>query len=333
MTDVNLAGKKIILIAPVFFGYQKKIKAELEAMGAQVFFHGDRPSERISVKALSRLFPKLIWKYSDTVFTRWMTEHTIKNCDYVFVIKGESVSPSLIMKLRLLNPHAKFIHYQWDSLANVKHAESKLYLFDHVSSFDPGDCARLPFMDYQPTFFCDEDRTSRSNLSDGWVLFVGTINGDRPRALANILRTTDGRINFDYSLFARSRIELAIRRLTDRSFRVIDSGRIVFKPVTGEEIHRRLKRCVAVLDIQHEKQSGLTLRTFEALAAGKKLITTNSEIAKHGFFDPSIICIIDRQNPEIPEDFLKPCTHEMPDVFFLHYSLRGWLERIFQKIQ
>ena len=41
---------------------------------------------------------------------------------------------------------------------------------------------------------------------------------------------------------------------------------------------------VSVLDINHLDQSGLTIRTFEALGAGKKIITTNSEIKKYPFY-------------------------------------------------
>ncbi len=301
-------------------------------MGAKVFFHSDRLSERIFVKAISRLIPRLLWQYSSIVFSRWLRENNIRNCDVVFVIKGEGLSPSFIREMKILNPRAWFVHYQWDSLTNVKNSESKLGLFDYVASFDPRDCEKHSSIEYQPTFFCNEVRPFQSDLSVSGLLFVGTINGDRPRVLANILRTTGGKINFDYSLFARSRIELAIRWFTDRSFRVIDSSRIVFKPVTREEIQRRTGKCVAVLDIQHNNQSGLTLRTFETLLAGKKLITTNSAISSHDFYDPSIICIIDRNDPIIPSDFFKSLPYCMPDEFYKRYSLRGWLERIFQKM-
>ena len=40
------------------------------------------------------------------------------------------------------------------------------------------------------------------------------------------------------------------------------------------------KESEVILDINHPGQNGLTMRTFEALGAGKKLITTNTEIKK-----------------------------------------------------
>lgn len=329
---MNLTGKNVIFFCPKFFGYELKIKSELEGMGASVFFHSDRGGEGLLIKVLTRLYPKLVWMFSDFIFTKWLKKQSIKKCDIIFIVKGEGISPGFIKKLRFRYPHARFIHYQWDSLANVRHSESKLGLFDHVASFDPDDCQRLSFIDYQPTFFSREVKPFlEKSLSDS-LFFVGTLNCDRPRVVANIIRAIGGRIKFDYSLFVRSRIELLLRKIFDRSFKTIDEQRLVHKPITAEEINHRMDNCGAVLDIHNHNQSGLTQRTFDTLAAGKKIITTNRAIARHDFYDPNRMCIIDRSNPEIPDDFMGGLSHKLPDYFYQKYSLRGWLERVFKTI-
>jgi hypothetical protein len=38
-----LENKKVLYVAPVFFGYENEIKGELERQGAQVTFLLDRP--------------------------------------------------------------------------------------------------------------------------------------------------------------------------------------------------------------------------------------------------------------------------------------------------
>ncbi|WP_301103003.1 hypothetical protein [Propionivibrio sp.] len=331
MADMNLIGKNIIFFCPKFFGYEIKIKSDLESMGATVFYHSDRAGEGLLIKILTRRYPKLVWILSDFIFTRWLNKKTIEKCDIVFIVKGEGVSPNFIKKLRLRYPDAQFIHYQWDSIANVRHSESKLKLFDHVASFDLEDCQRLSFIDYQPTFFSCEIKSVQDKLQSESLLFVGTLNGDRPRVIANIIKTIGNEIQFDYSLFVRSRLELLLRKIFDPSFKVIDEHRLVYEPITAEEINRRMANCGAVLDIQNHNQSGLTLRTFDALVTGKKIITTNHAIATHDFYDSNRICIIDRDNPKVPDSFMTSQLNKLPDYFIKKYSLRGWLERVFKK--
>jgi hypothetical protein len=326
---MNLIDKNILLFSPKTFGYEKKIKSELESMGATVFYHSDRAGEGFLVKVLTRLNPKLLWIFSNFVFTRWLNKQLLKRCDIVFILKGEGLSPRFIKTLRLRYPLAQFIHYQWDSLDNVRHSHEKLGLFDHIASFDLDDCQRLPFIDYQPTFFtCEVKPIPNSSPTSSSLFFVGTLNGDRPRVVATIIRALDKKIQFDYSLFVRSRLELLLRKILDRSFRVIDEQRLVFRPISAEEMGHRMDNCGAVLDIQNHHQSGFTLRTLDALAAGKKLITTNRSIRNFEFYDENRICIVDRNDPKIPDGFMDIIPHQLPDCFYKKYSMRGWLERV-----
>jgi spore maturation protein CgeB len=95
--------------------------------------------------------------------------------------------------------------------------------------------------------------------------------------------------------------------------------------MSAETISQHYNECVAVLDIEHPNQSGLTMRTFEVIASGKKLITTNKKIVEHDFFDPARICVIDRNNPDVPDIFLKESIPVLSEEFIAHYSLRGWI--------
>ena len=60
-----------------------------------------------------------------------------------------------------------------------------------------------------------------------------------------------------------------------------------------------------VLDTDMQVQAGPTPRLIWALAQGKKVITTNSNIINMPFYDPNRILVIDRKNPIIDIDFLK----------------------------
>jgi len=84
-----------------------------------------------------------------------------------------------------------------------------------------------------------------------------------------------------------------------------------------------------ILDINHPKQSGLTMRTFEALGAGKKLITTNAEIKKYSFYNEDNICIIDRDKPELNVEFFKTPFIPIDQPLLNDMSIVGWIGELF----
>ena len=67
------------------------------------------------------------------------------------------------------------------------------------------------------------------------------------------------------------------------------------------------------------------MRTFEVLASGKKLITTNASITDEPFFDPQRIRVIDRKNPYIPTSFVNAVIPAMSEDFLNRYDLRSWV--------
>jgi hypothetical protein len=78
----------------------------------------------------------------------------------------------------------------------------------------------------------------------------------------------------------------------------------VFSKLGRADVMNLMTRTRAVVDIEHEKQSGLTMRTIETLGAARKLATTNPHIARYDFYTPKNIAILDRRAPRIPDGFL-----------------------------
>lgn len=325
MSNLDLNGQQILFIAPRFFGYEKHIADAMTARGAAVHFCSDNPSENAWGKAALRLFPKLAWIFADRIHRAWLDRIELHHCDVVFIVKGEAVSPAFLNLLHQRYPRARFVLYLYDSIANVKHTDKKLASFDSVFSFDPADCKSYPAMRYRPLFFINQYRNNGREQSACGLFFFGTLNGDRPKVLARIIGELHKDIRFDFGLYVRSKIELVLRRLTDSSIGQIRSDRFVYKAMPADEIMRRMTACNCVLDIEHPKQTGLTMRTFEVLASGKKLITTNQSVRDAPFFDASNICVIDRMNPVIPKDFVHGPCKPMPPSFFENYSLESWL--------
>jgi len=328
MTDLPLGGKRILFFSPKFFGYEKEILHEMEKMGAKVVFHSHLPSEHPWIKGLFRLFPKIAWFFSDIFFFSWLEKCHLQSFDLILIVKGEGLSPKFIESLRKRYLSAHIVIYLWDSTLNCKHVELKYPYIDEIFSFDPVDCDRITRFKYRPLFFLNKYLNEANSPSGHGLFFIGTLNGDRPKVICRFLESLKQEVLFDYWLFVRSKIELILRKCFDPYLRKLDSTRLLFIPMPAETTVLHLKDCAAVLDMEHPKQNGLTMRTFEVIASGKKLITTNKFIKDHDFYDPSRICVIDRNNPSIPVDFLKSEVAPLSIEFTSKYSLRGWIMEI-----
>ena len=87
----------------------------------------------------------------------------------------------------------------------------------------------------------------------------------------------------------------------------------------------------AIFDIEHPLQRGLTIRSIEALGAGKKLITTNKSIVEEDFYNPKNIYILDRESLlEIPLSFFDSPFQPIAEDIYYKYSISGWIDEIFQ---
>jgi len=327
----DLKGKKIVFIGPETFDYEKEICAGLERAGAEVTYRSDKPGKSVLLKTLLRLYPGCVFLYADRVFARWLANHGPRECDIVFIIKGEGLSPRFLDILKSRYRNATFVLYLWDSIKNIRGIGEKLSKFDHVFSFDPADCRNRPDFRYRPLFFLDRYRNSNSQNEEksNLCFFLGTLNGDRASVISKITRSLPDGVLFDYWLFVRSKWELLLRQPFDASLRTLERVRLLEAPMSSTAIAGHFKKSAAVVDIEHPDQVGLTMRTFEVLAAGKKLITTNRSIQEHDFYEATRIRVINRNNPEIDVQFVFGETAPLPESFFNRYSLNGWLGEVF----
>src|SRR5437879_12342118 len=94
--DKFFTGKRILFIAPKFFGYEKEIKSRLESLGAHVDFYDDRPSNSAFSKIAIRLMPMLQRRRIRDYFSA-IVESSAVDYDFVFIIKMECM-PSDILR-------------------------------------------------------------------------------------------------------------------------------------------------------------------------------------------------------------------------------------------
>jgi hypothetical protein len=102
--------------------------------------------------------------------------------------------------------------------------------------------------------------------------------------------------------------------------------KIKTKLLSLSEACKIIHQSFSILDITDINQTGYTYRSIDAIAAGKKLITTNPFIQYEKFYDARNILIIDRNNPNIDSGFFET---PFVETDIKNYSLDNWIQKIF----
>ncbi|PKP23308.1 MAG: hypothetical protein CVU05_00225 [Bacteroidetes bacterium HGW-Bacteroidetes-21] len=310
-----LQNKKILFFCYPFRKYNLHIIDELKKMGADVTYFSDSPDYMLFRKSPSSIKKIIINLYNKHL----LNEIREKRFDFVFVIKGEYLSNIFLEKIRLLNPDSKFILYLWDSSTNYNYSD-KLVCFDQKLSFDRLDCEKYKDLTYLPLFYIDTFKKKKTyNLIYDLFSIGGGVYYRKPILKNLIANLNNPDIKCMFYLLSKKDFILGFLK-KEKYFRYL------FLPISHNKFIEKLFESTAIVDIQHEKQAGLTMRTIEVLASGKKLITTNNHIKEESFYNENNICVINRENPIIPANFLK---RKMTPVDMSNYTLHSFLTNIF----
>ena len=326
-----LQGKRILFFSAHLFGYQNDIRLAMESVGAIVDYYDERPANNFLVKGVIRINRNLLAGYINHYYNKIIKETLQKEYDYVFFIKGESISASNVRRLKQFHPEANFIIYHWDSIANNSNAQNLLPYFDRVFSFDKIDCERLG-LHFLPLFYTPDyanipyyDKEIKYDM-----LFVGTTHSDRYKLVKRIEEQIIkmGGLCLTWFYFP-SKILYYKMKIQNSYLRQIPVHTFHFKPMSKELLLQLYAGSRIIIDVQHPKQTGLTMRCIETLGAKRKLITTNYYITEYDFYNPDNILVVDRNLPYVPEKFLNEPYRDTPKEIYESYSIKTWLSSIF----
>ena len=326
-----VSGKRVLFFAPKFFGYEKKIAEKLKELGAIVDAYDERPGNSFITKSLLRLYSKGITNTTKLYYKKIVSGIKNNHYDYVFIVNLEAMNEDIISNLRSTFKTAVFILYMWDSSQNKKSLTRVYSLFDHCYTFDRFDADNIPGFKFRPLFYIDSYSHLPKVEKKYDLSFIGTAHGDRSFIVKKIhAQMEQTGLTFYYYLYLHNVILYFFLRLKNPKLRQISSYReYSFKPLSESEVVDIIASSYAVLDIQHGKQTGLTMRTLEILGAEKKFITTNVDIVNYDFYHHNNILIINRDNPIIDKGFLKTSYKTLPPEIKFKYSIEGWLREVF----
>lgn len=330
MTELT---SRLLFISPSFFGYEQSIRTALEESGHQVDFIDERPSNSALARALVRLNPRLIGSMVDRHYRQALARFGAVRYQHIVLIKGEVVPEWFLRELRRRNSTATFTFYTFDSVSNSPNCLKLLPHFDRSYSFDYADVAANDALGYLPLFFAPEfdlDGQASAAASRPYELsFIGTLHSERYRAVNDLFRHFRSTYKFFY---VQARWYYYFSRFVSRSMKDVRRQDVSFDKLSRREVAERFRQSQGVFDLQRTGQSGLTMRTFEVLASGAVLVTTNAQVRREPVFDPDWVVIL--ENPADPhaaervaaamERRVEGCR--APGIE--QYSLARWVDRL-----
>ncbi len=244
-----------------------------------------------------------------------------KKFDYCLVIRGELIPEFVINHARSISK--KMVDYQLDGLSVSSKILDYQKYFDRIFVFDPEDVKRHPSFNlvFLPNcYFGETDFTQPSEID---LLYIGQFIEKRHQQLSSIHNYLESQ-QMHYS-----------------SYTSLYQGRD-FIPLHHKILHHKIsttyqenidfvKKSKTLIDFKRDEHDGLSLRFFEAMQYGKKIITDNFSVKNYDFYHPNNIFVTNYVNLEGLVDFLQSPHQSLPSELVEKYSFKNWINTILNK--
>jgi hypothetical protein len=342
-----LSGKNILLITPSYHGYQDFLKSTLEKLDASVVSVENKAFKYDPLNKGTQWFEALFCRKKKYVREK-ITPFSNKKFDACLFINLFSFHPSIIENLRIANPHIKCILYIWDNIRGYAWKPFFKY-FDEVFTFDPVEAKELTIT-YLPNFYPDiQVGDAYENKFD--LHFVGSLQAHRLTSLERISTTHRNQkknlffylhLPAIYSTFKNNKLVYAFACLYPHKFK---GYKRQYRIQNGNLPHALIHDCPlklvvtiqtmaqshCVIDLPYPSQTGSTHRVVQALALGKKVLTTNKSVIHDSFYHPDWIKIIVEPVEDIDWPWIYSICNHQPDMTALRMD--NWLLRVFSVIR
>jgi len=328
---IKNSNKNALIILPRFYSYAKTIKDAFERKGYSVtLFYEEPPRIKfLTMRKLQKVFhtDTFYKKFNDKLYKKITKEK--KRFDLLFVIRGNVLKQSFIERISntLLNDGATKVYYTWDSLGNLHHKGDLANAFDKKYSFDRIDVTNKEGWNFLPLFYFDsfnEDVRSLDNCEYD-ATCICSLNKYRYQTVSDI-KDANPNLNI-YAKFQIGRFLFLVKRLTDPFFRKVKKQDVIYKPIPAVAVRELYDKSKAVLDVTHENQKGLSMRTIESIGMNKKIITNNQDVKNYDFFTPSNVFVYSKDNLKLDQDWLEE-ENFYPKNIHDKYSIDHWVTTI-----
>ena len=218
---------------------------------------------------------------------------------------------SIVNDIHRYNPQCRIILWYWNPIKKAwRVLTPEIRKFAEGWSFDLSDCTRYNLN--KNTQFFIPSKHSCDGLKTDFV-FIGLDKG-RSKLLSQLYQEITCRnLSADFTI------------LTDKTTSPGGSFSYITEPLPYSLVQKKVLESRCVVEVTQECQSGMTLRTLEALFYGKKLLTTNTEIVKEPFYNRSNIYIWGVDSLDALPEFVNSPYIDIPQEIVDQYSYPQWL--------
>lgn len=270
----------LLIIPRHFYSFQQQFSKELENRGYVVTISNDEYPENIWGLLMGKLKVPLTKLITRKIIRKRYLQG--QQYDIILIFKGRGLSRKLVAELKL--HAAKVIGYNWDSFrfnsAPLKwyNKLSAYYTFDHQDSKEHN----IPLVEL---FSGINKNNGAPKKIEYKYSAIFRNHSNRLKYLDHVIKNFQIRDNeiliyiFEQNIFFR-----IINFLTSPILYVKYKKYMHPKAMNYEEYSSAIKNSAYTIDYAHPKQTGITMRCFEALNAKTNIITNNRFIRESPFF-------------------------------------------------
>jgi hypothetical protein len=298
---VETNPKNCLLILPKsFYSFGKYIKSAFNDLGYHVEVINDEYPEGTIGKIMGKLHIPLLLPITKNVIEKRYIKN--KKFDLVLIIKGRGVSIPLLKKLKSLSSNV--VGYNFDSFS---YNPAPLKWYEHVDkyfTFDYRDADKysLPIVE----LFSSVSIPSSSKTRDIELSAILRNHSERLVYTDRVLNTIKPDKYFIY-IYEKNIFTFLINAFNNPILYIKYWKYIKFKPLAYNEYLNAIARSDFTIDFAHPKQSGITIRCFEALSMQTKIITNNPYVNRNSHFkkENTIIYDYDTSSTELTRRYKK----------------------------
>ena len=244
-----------------------------------------------------------------------------KKFDYCLIIRGDLIPEFVIKHARSISN--KMVDFQLDGLSVSSKILDYQKYFDRIFVFDPEDVKKYPeaALHFLPNCYFGEPDFSIPSEID--LLYIGQYLDERNVQLKNLHQY------------------LEEHQLSDTSHTSLYRGRC-FEPLHPKVLQHKtstsyegnldfVKKSKIIIDFKRKEHNGLSLRFFEAMQYGKKIITDNVSVKNYEFYHPNNIFVTDFVHLDGILEFIQKPYHPLPETLIEQYGFKNWIKVILGK--
>lgn len=330
--------KNILFSVDGILGYKENVEKILKEKFINVEYIEEFPLKKdrsLYFKILRELYKKNFFKdYYKKYFSNYqnclLNKFKDNYFDYFFVVAGKNFSVEFIHKLKEKHKKMKCILFLWDKL---EYTDLKKIVkeFDYIFSFEKEDCIKYGFI-FRTSFYLEKVENDIKKFADRKydLFYIGAL---RDKKRYNIIKEIydygkKNGLNFYLKLYVNKNNEKDLPRDYEKNI-------VIKRKISYQENLDIVKDSKAILDINHLKQLGLSLRNFEAIGNETKIITFNETIKEYDFYDKQNIYYLKgiKEICSIPKDFFLHEYKKIPEEIKKQYTVEGFIDEIFKKVK